>query len=188
MEISVSHWNADLACASDDEVITTIEEKFNIDLVPQNITWEDHAEKVKLWASTDSLADITSGYFRDLQIIKEVFLPAFEELEDCLQMATYIMEKINHPSEAEHPQQNMSYDDLFDFFARYYGDTFTKRTRLQSRKADCIMFLAENLDHIDPNLGRIYSSIGPHRYEWSVDDFVFIRLRRDANGNYEHSS
>ena len=34
------------------------------------------------------------GYFRDLQIIKEVFLPAFEELKDCLQMATYIMDKI----------------------------------------------------------------------------------------------
>ena len=38
--------------------------------------------------------NLTSGYFRDLQIIKEVFLPAFEELEDCLQMATYIMDKI----------------------------------------------------------------------------------------------
>ena len=38
--------------------------------------------------------NLPSGYFRDLQIIKEVFLPAFEELEDCLQMATYIMEKI----------------------------------------------------------------------------------------------
>ena len=38
--------------------------------------------------------NLPSGYFRDLQIIKEVFLPAFEELEDCLQVATYIMEKI----------------------------------------------------------------------------------------------
>ena len=26
------------------------------------------------------------GYFRDLQIIKEVFLPAFDELKDCLQI------------------------------------------------------------------------------------------------------
>ena len=38
--------------------------------------------------------NLPSGYFRDLQIIKEVFLPAFEELKDCLQMATYIMDKI----------------------------------------------------------------------------------------------
>jgi argininosuccinate lyase len=38
--------------------------------------------------------NLPSGYFRDLQIIKEVFLPAFEELQDCLRMATYIMDKI----------------------------------------------------------------------------------------------
>ena len=38
--------------------------------------------------------NLPSGYFRDLQIIKEVFLPAFQELKDCLQMTTYIMDKI----------------------------------------------------------------------------------------------
>lgn len=39
--------------------------------------------------------NLPSGYFRDLQIIKEVFLPVFSELKDCLQMATYIMNKIH---------------------------------------------------------------------------------------------
>lgn len=34
------------------------------------------------------------GYFRDLQIIKEVFLPAFGELKDCLRMAAYIINKM----------------------------------------------------------------------------------------------
>ena len=38
--------------------------------------------------------NLPCGYFRDLQIIKEVFLPAFEELKDCLQMASYIMNKL----------------------------------------------------------------------------------------------
>jgi len=38
--------------------------------------------------------NLPSGYFRDLQIIKEIFLPAFQELKDCLDMATYIMDKI----------------------------------------------------------------------------------------------
>lgn len=38
--------------------------------------------------------NLPSGYFRDLQLIKEVFIPAFEELKDCLLMATYIMDKI----------------------------------------------------------------------------------------------
>ena len=50
------------------------------------------------------------GYFRDLQIIKEVFLPAFEELKDCLQMAAYI---INKMAVNEHILDNPMYDPMF---------------------------------------------------------------------------
>ncbi len=35
--------------------------------------------------------NLPSGYFRDLQIIKEIFLPAFEELKECIRMTTYII-------------------------------------------------------------------------------------------------
>lgn len=38
--------------------------------------------------------NLPSGYFRDLQIIKEVFLPAFQELRDCLKMSAYIISKM----------------------------------------------------------------------------------------------
>ena len=38
--------------------------------------------------------NLPSGYFRDLQIIKEVFLPAFQELRDCMQMSAYIIRKM----------------------------------------------------------------------------------------------
>ena len=38
--------------------------------------------------------NLPCGYFRDLQIIKEIFLPAFKDLKDCLQMTTYIVERI----------------------------------------------------------------------------------------------
>ena len=50
------------------------------------------------------------GYFRDLQIIKEVFLPAFNELKDCLQMAAYIINKIEVN---EHILDNPMYDPMF---------------------------------------------------------------------------
>ena len=50
------------------------------------------------------------GYFRDLQIIKEVFLPAFGELKDCLQMAAYIINKIEVN---EHILDNPMYDPMF---------------------------------------------------------------------------
>ena len=50
------------------------------------------------------------GYFRDLQIIKEVFLPAFDELKDCLKMAAYI---INKMKVNEHILDNDIYNPMF---------------------------------------------------------------------------
>ena len=50
------------------------------------------------------------GYFRDLQIIKEAFLPAFDELKDCLQMVAYI---INKMEVKEHILDNPIYDPMF---------------------------------------------------------------------------
>ncbi len=50
------------------------------------------------------------GYFRDLQIIKETFLPAFDELKDCLRMAAYI---INKMEVNEHILDNPMYDLMF---------------------------------------------------------------------------
>ena len=42
-----------------------------------------------------TMNNLPSGYFRDLQIIKELFLPAFESLTECLEMATYIIRRID---------------------------------------------------------------------------------------------
>ena len=50
------------------------------------------------------------GYFRDLQIIKEVFLPAFDELKDCLQMTAYIIRKIEVRDDI---LDNPMYDPMF---------------------------------------------------------------------------
>lgn len=54
--------------------------------------------------------NLPSGYFRDLQIIKEIFLPAFDELKDCLQMCAYI---INRMEVDEHILDNPIYDPIF---------------------------------------------------------------------------
>ena len=54
--------------------------------------------------------NLPCGYFRDLQIIKEVFLPAFDELKDCLQMTAYIINKIEVN---EHILDNPMYDPMF---------------------------------------------------------------------------
>ena len=54
--------------------------------------------------------NLPCGYFRDLQIIKEVFLPAFGELKDCLEMAAYIISRIEVN---EHILDNPMYDPIF---------------------------------------------------------------------------
>ena len=54
--------------------------------------------------------NLPSGYFRDLQIIKEVFLPAFDELRDCLRMTAYI---INRIEVNDHILDDPRYDAMF---------------------------------------------------------------------------
>lgn len=54
--------------------------------------------------------NLPCGYFRDLQIIKEVFLPAFEELRNCLEMTAYI---INRMEVREDILDNPMYDPIF---------------------------------------------------------------------------
>ena len=54
--------------------------------------------------------NLPAGYFRDLQLIKEVFLPAFDELKDCLQMSAYI---INKMKVNEHILENPMYEPMF---------------------------------------------------------------------------
>jgi len=43
---------------------------------------------------TSIIGNLPSGYFRDLQIIKEIFIPSFGELLDCLNMTTAMMSQI----------------------------------------------------------------------------------------------
>jgi argininosuccinate lyase len=38
--------------------------------------------------------NLPSGYFRDLQITKEVFLPSFDELSDCIYMISLMMQSV----------------------------------------------------------------------------------------------
>lgn len=51
-----------------------------IQSLPQQISWITN--------------NLPSGYFRDLQIIKEVFVPAFAELQNCLEMTSLMMAQV----------------------------------------------------------------------------------------------
>lgn len=54
--------------------------------------------------------NLPSGYFRDLQIIKELFLPSFDELEECLDMVDLMISQI---TVNEHILDDKRYDYMF---------------------------------------------------------------------------
>ena len=68
----------------------------------------------KLLALPQQIMMITNnlpvGYFRDMQIMKEVFMPAFDELNDCIDMAAYI---INKMEVNRHILDDSKYDPMF---------------------------------------------------------------------------
>lgn len=43
---------------------------------------------------TGIISNLPSGYFRDLQEVKELFIPAFKEINELLQVTNYIVERI----------------------------------------------------------------------------------------------
>lgn len=52
--------------------------------------------------------NLPSGYFRDLQIVKEVFLPAFEELQSCIQVASFALAEMS-------VKENILADDRYKY-------------------------------------------------------------------------
>jgi len=54
--------------------------------------------------------NLPSGYFRDLQIIKEVFVPSFAELTDCIEITTLMMAQVQVNTEILNDSR---YDYLF---------------------------------------------------------------------------
>ena len=55
-----------------------------------------HCNKLQALPSqiTSMVNNLPSGYFRDLQIVKEVFLPSFEELISCMKIANFALSEM----------------------------------------------------------------------------------------------
>lgn len=62
-EITVAVWDVDEAFVGDG-VLEEVERRFNIRLVPMNITWDDYYQRIEQWASTGNLPDLFVGDFR----------------------------------------------------------------------------------------------------------------------------
>jgi len=55
-----------------------------------------HCNKIQGASNTIRLitGNLPSGYFRDMQLIKEVFIPLFGEMDDCLDITNYAIRNI----------------------------------------------------------------------------------------------
>lgn len=62
MKISIALWNiGDMVTdPSKDAILKQIEDKFNIEIEPYPVTWGDYGEKIKLWAASNNLPDMTA--------------------------------------------------------------------------------------------------------------------------------
>jgi len=56
-----------------------------------------HCNKIQAMPTEITLMinNLPSGYFRDLQIVKEVFLPSFRDLENCMEIANFALSEIS---------------------------------------------------------------------------------------------
>jgi putative aldouronate transport system substrate-binding protein len=66
MEISISIWDIGTGMAKetakDDVILNDIMKRFNITIIPVNVSWSDYREKNRLWAATGQLPDVFVDY------------------------------------------------------------------------------------------------------------------------------
>jgi argininosuccinate lyase len=69
-----------------------------------------HCNKIQAMPATIALMinNLPSGYFRDLQIVKEAFLPSFKDLKNCLEIADFALNEIR-------VKENILDDDRYKF-------------------------------------------------------------------------
>ena len=94
MEITVAFWDVDEAFVGD-EVLSSVEERFQIRLKPVQMVWDDYKQKIERWAATGSLPDLFIGDFRNsplgLQWVEQGLLQEIpEELSKYPNLENYL--------------------------------------------------------------------------------------------------
>lgn len=69
MEISIALWDIGRCFpeGKDDKIYDVIKQKLNITIKPVNLTWDDYAQKIQIWAASQQLPDIFAIDARKMQ-------------------------------------------------------------------------------------------------------------------------
>lgn len=82
-----------------------------------------HCNKIQGVSNTIRLisGNLPSGYFRDMQLLKEVFIPLFEEMDDVLEIVNYAVERMEvEENLMDEPKYNLAFtvEEVNDLVAR----------------------------------------------------------------------
>jgi argininosuccinate lyase len=145
----------------------------------------------KIQALPSQLLTITnnlpSGYFRDMQLTKELFIPTFGELNECLKIASFALENI-------HVNENILEDDRYRFVYSVEevnrlvlsGTPFRDAYRIVGSAIDNNQFNPERqilhthegsignlcLDKIEDRMKRIYAGFNFQRASDAIDGLL----------------
>jgi len=124
------------------------------------------------------MANLPSGYFRDMQMIKESFLPSFGELQSILEIAAFMIKKVNVKKDIlEDPKysylfsveavneavlQGVPFRDAYKFVGKQIADgTFKPSIELHHTHEGSIGNLCNN--EIATKFQKIYATFEPEK-------------------------
>lgn len=122
--------------------------------------------------------NLPSGYFRDMQLVKEIFLPAFDEMEECLTMTAYILD---HIKVREDIMSDPKYDAVFSVEEVnrlvLRGVPFREAYRQVGTAIEKGTFKADrNIDHThEGSIGNLCNDKIRERMEHIMAGFPFAR-------------
>ena len=123
--------------------------------------------------------NLPSGYFRDMQLVKEVFLPAFQELEEVITMTAYMLD---HIKVREDILSDPKYDSIFSVeevnrLARE-GMPFREAYRKVGAEIENGTFKADhNISHThEGSIGNLCNDRIQARMDKLTSDFPFAKI------------
>jgi argininosuccinate lyase len=126
------------------------------------------------------LANMPSGYHRDLQLIKENIIPAFQELKDCLQLTAYLLENV---IVREHIVEDEKYKYIFSVEAvnqevlngMSFRDAY-KKIGLEIENGQFIPIKMVKHTH-EGSIGNLCNSQIQQKYQRVLNSFEFEKMQ-----------
>ena len=123
--------------------------------------------------------NLPSGYFRDMQLVKEVFLPAFQQLEECITMTAYMLD---HIQVKENILDDPKYDAIFSVEEvnrlALQGVPFREAYRRVGAEIENGQFKADrNIHHThEGSIGNLCNDRIRARMDQIIDAFPFRQI------------